>query len=128
MNALLLVLLISLSFSQDESDILFNKVVSEEYLNNVIGNMTELVKEAYVFYDFYKAPKQPRPDYIPKMDIVEELNKINRTNRKFYDFYIEVQDIISRTEDGHFSFISMNSTEVGLILQIFFIASLLNIM
>ena len=114
MNALLLVLLISLSFSKDEYNILFNKVVSEEYLNNVIGNMTELVKEAYVFYDFYKAPKQPRPDYIPKMDIVEELNKINRTNRKFYDFYAEVQDIISRTEDGHFSFTSMNSPEVGL--------------
>lgn len=111
MKALILVLLISLSFSQDE---LYNKEVSEEYLNNVIGNMTELIKEAYVYYDFYKAPKQPKPDYIPKMDLVEELNKINRTNRKFFDFYAEVQDIISRTEDGHFSFISMNCPEVGL--------------
>ena len=111
MKALILVLLISLSFSQDE---LYNKEVSEEYLNNVIGNMTELIKEAYVYYDFYKAPKQPKPDYIQKMDLVEELNKINRTNRKFFDFYAEVQDIISRTEDGHFSFISMNCPEVGL--------------
>ena len=114
MKALILSLLISLSFSQDEFDKLFNKVVSEEYLNNIIGNMTELIKEAYIFYDFYKAPKQPRAGYISKMDLVEELNNINRTNRKFYDFYAEVQDITSKTGDGHFSFTYMDSPEVGI--------------
>ena len=51
MKALILVLLISLSFSQDE---LYNKEVSEEYLNNVIGNMTELIKEHMSFMIFIK--------------------------------------------------------------------------
>ena len=76
MKTLILVLIIILNISLEEYEELFNQRVSEEYINKLIGNITELIKEGYVFYDFYKAPKQPRPGYIPKMDLVEELNKI----------------------------------------------------
>ena len=114
MKTLILVLIIILNISLEEYEELFNQRVSEEYINKLIGNITELIKEGYVFYDFYKAPKQPRPGYIPKMDLVEELNKIKRTNRTFYDFYRDVQDIISRTGDGHFNIYYTYSQEVGL--------------
>ena len=83
-----------------------NENVSEEYCNNVIGNITALINEGYVFLDFLKAPKQPKSNYFRKMDLIEEINSINRTNRTFYEFYGDILDIIGNTGDGHFSFIS----------------------
>lgn len=106
MSRLLFLLLIVSIFCQDYYDELMNETVSEEYCNNVIGNMTALINEGYVYLDFFKAPKQPNPNYFPKMDLIKELNNINRTNRTFYEFYGDIHEIIGNTGDGHFSFLS----------------------
>ena len=102
MNIFLLTLLINFIFGIDIYELLINEKVSEEYCNYVIGNMTALINEGYVYSDFLKAPKQPKPDYFRKMDIIDELKKIKTTNRTFYDFYAEIQNIFAKTEDGHF--------------------------
>ena len=106
MAKLLILFLISLILCQDYYEELMNEKVSEEYCNNVIGNITALINEGYVYLDFYKAPKQPKPNYFPKMNLIEEINSINRTNRTFYEFYGDILDIIGNTGDGHLSFSS----------------------
>ena len=48
MKILLLALLISLISCQDDFEQIISEQVSEEYCNNVIGNLTALIKEGYV--------------------------------------------------------------------------------
>ena len=87
MKNILLILLLGIIVGQNQNFDLFNQSVSEEYCNNVIGNMTALLEEGYIYLDFVKAPKQPegKEDYIPKVDLVEELKDINKTNRTFFE-------------------------------------------
>ena len=106
MIQLLFLLLTSSIFCQNYYEELIKETVSEEYCNSVIGNMTALINEGYVYLDFLKAPKQPRPNYFQKMDLIKELNSINRTNRTFYEFYGDIHEIIRNTGDAHFSFYS----------------------
>ena len=74
---------------------LITETVTEEYCNNIISNITKLLEEGYVFTDFFKAPIQPNGNEsykINQVDLIQELNEINVTNRTFYDF---IRDIIS---------------------------------
>ena len=106
MKILLLIFVICLITGQDDPyNQLINENVSEEYCNQVINNMTKTLDEGYVYLDFLKAPKQPdgQEDYIPKVDLITELNAINRTDRTFYDFYRDIENVLERTRDGHFS-------------------------
>ena len=109
MKILLLALLISLISCQDDFEQIISEQVSEEYCNNVIGNLTALIKEGYVYLDFLKAPKQPKPNYFNKMDLIQELEDINTTNRSFYEFYGDIVRIIGNTEDGHFAVYSLET-------------------
>ena len=120
MKILILALLISLISDQDDFETIISEKVSEEYCNNVIGNMTALIKEGYVYSDFLKAPKQPKPDYFKKMDIIKELEDINTTNRTFYDFYGDIQRIIGNTEDGHFAFVSIETPNKTVLYDYYF--------
>ena len=104
MKKYLLLLLLCLIFGKDVYEEIINEKVSEQYCNNVIGNMTALINDSYIFLDFLKAPKKSRPDYFTKMNLIEELNDINRTNRTFYDFYGDIQNVLGKTEDSHFLF------------------------
>ena len=57
MKKFLLLLLLCLIFGKDVYEEIINEKVSEEYCNNVIGNMTALINDSYIFLDFLKAPK-----------------------------------------------------------------------
>ena len=106
MKILLLIFVICLISGQDDAyNQLISEKVSEEYCNQVINNMTTILNEGYVYLDFLKAPKQPDgyEDYIPKVDLISELNAIKRTDRTFYDFYRDIENVLERTRDGHFS-------------------------
>lgn len=106
MKILLLIFVLSLISGQDDAyNQLINEAVSEEYCNHVITNMTAILDQGYVYLDFLKAPKQPDgyEDYIPKVDLISELNTIERKGRTFYDFYRDIENILERTRDGHFS-------------------------
>ena len=83
---------------------LTNETVTEEYCNNVIGNMTKLINETYIYLDYFKAPIQDKNNYATKIDIIKELNNIKTNNRNFYEFYRDIIDIIGKTNDGHFTF------------------------
>jgi hypothetical protein len=90
----------------DEYEKLINEKVSEQYCNDVITNLVTAIDELYIYSDFIKAPRQPEgyDNYIPKVDLVKELNAINKKDRYFYDFYRDIKGILGKTRDGHFSF------------------------
>ena len=91
---------------EDDYEEMINKKVSQEYCNYVINNLTSILDEAYVYSDFVKAPKQPvgYDNYIPKVDLIKELNKIEKNNRTFYEFYRDIQNVLDKTRDGHLLF------------------------
>jgi hypothetical protein len=106
MKLIYTILLIGIISGQDLYEQLIQEKVSEEYCKSLIGNISSILKEGYVFLDFLKSPIQPKgfEDYIPTVDLIKELNEINITNRTFYDFYREVQEVLEKTRDGHLSF------------------------
>ena len=105
MKFVLLLVLISLIKGEDAYVELISEKVLEEYCNQVINNMTAILNEGYVYLDFLKSPKQPEgyDDYIPKVDLISELNSINKKNRTFYDFYRDIENVLEKTRDGHFN-------------------------
>ena len=109
MKKIVFLLVIGLISSQSPYEDLINEKVSEEYCTSVIKNIIGIIEEGYVYSDFLKAPKQPRENYIEKIDLIEELNNIKTTNRTFYDFYIDIEKILLRARDGHFTIIANES-------------------
>ena len=108
-KAFLLILLIFPILSQydDIYEQILNETVSEEYCSNVISNITKLLEEGYIFLDFYKSPIKPKGDEsynINKLDLIQELEAIPKTDRKFYDFVRDIYKIIRKTGDNHLSF------------------------
>ena len=105
MKIILFILLITLIKGQDPYEELIKEEVSEEYCNNVISNITSILSQGYVFLDFLKSPIQPKgyDDYIPKVDLITELNEINKKGRTFYDFYRDLEKVLEKTRDGHFN-------------------------
>ena len=108
MKLLYTILLIGIILGQDLYEQLIQEKVSEQYCKDLIGNISSILKEGYVYLDFIKSPIQPKghEDYIPTVDLIKELNEINTTNRTFYDFYREVEEILEKSRDGHLSFYS----------------------
>ena len=105
MKEILFIILLGLIFGNEKFDELLSEKVSEEYCNEVISNLTALLNDGYVFLDFLKAPTQPqgKEDYVIKFDMISELNKINKKDRAFYEFYADIQNILNKARDGHLS-------------------------
>ena len=107
MKKILLILFIITIFhltnADSDYDRLINEKVTEEYCSYVIGNISELIKDGYVFYDFFKEPIQPEglPNYITKIDFIEELKKVNTTNRTYFEFLRDIEDILEKANDNH---------------------------
>ena len=82
---------------------LVNEKVSDEYCSYVIGNITKLIEDGYIYYDFFKEPTQPEgfTDYIEKIDFVEALKNISTINRTYFEFYRDIQDILEKSNDNH---------------------------
>ena len=68
--------------------------------------MTSILNEGYVYLDFLKAPKQPKgyDDYIPKVDLISELNAINKKDRYFRILYNKVKIHLYGTTTSLFKF------------------------
>jgi len=113
MKYYLLFLLISIVQNQIAYEALINENVSEEYCNYVINNITSLLNDAYIYNDFLKAPKESQNksnlDYFPHVDLIEELNKINKKNRSFLDFYRDLENVLEQSKDGHLNIYADNS-------------------
>ena len=111
MKALLLILIVSFSNEIFENYILnplkfFNYIneikISEERATKIVNNLTKIL-ERYVFLDILKNPPEPKEDYYNKVDLINELKKINLKNQYFYQFYRELRLIIDSCQDLHLS-------------------------
>ena len=109
MNKIVFLLVIGLISSQNTYEDLINEKASEEYCSSVIENIVGIIEDGYIYSDFLKAPKQPKENYIEKVDLIEELKNVNVTNRTFYDFYNEIHSILLKARDGHFTIVANKS-------------------
>jgi len=89
--------------AESDYERLINEKVTEEYCSYVIGNISELIKDGYVFYDFFKEPIQPEglPNYINKIDFIEELSNVNTINRTYFEFLRDIENILEKANDNH---------------------------
>ena len=73
---------------------------SQEYYKNIIKNVMTIM-EYYVYIDVAKSPPQPNFDrnYFPKINILNELNKIKTNNTNDYEFKQGLKHIISKLRD-----------------------------
>ena len=110
MKIFILIFLIILIKGQDYEDLL-NEKVSEEFCQQVIGNLTTIIDSIYIYSDFLKVPKQPQgyENYIPQVDLINELNNINKKERTFLDFYRDIIKILDKARDGHFTFLALET-------------------
>ena len=79
-----------------------------KYYNQVLDDLKKLL-EYYVYIDLLKNPPQPSglPNYNPKVDTIEEIEKIrsnlsNETN--YYDFFRKIRLLIDSYKDAHMSY------------------------
>ena len=112
MEIIILIFSIGLILGKDDYEELINEQVTEQYCNDVISNYTKLLNETYIYEDILKAPIQPKKNesyYINKLDLLNELENISKTNRTFYDFIRDIYTIIRKTKDGHLRFYARTS-------------------
>ena len=111
-----------LFFSQDISDELskihltksdkfsidfFNADISESQCNLVIDNMIQLIEEGYAYNDIIKNP--PNIEYFGKYNLTEDLKKVEKKDRKYFDFYRDIRRITAQMKDGHFNILPIES-------------------
>ena len=103
MLILFIITIFHLIIADSDYDRLINEQVTEEYCSNVIENICDLIKDGYVYHDFFKEPIQPEglPNYINKIDFIEELKKVNTTNRTYFEFVRDIEDILEKANDNH---------------------------
>jgi len=77
--------------------------VEKSILDDIITKLSDGFEEAYAFYTLSKnPPKTDFPDIIHnKVDIKEELKKINTTDRNFYSFLQDFLKVFGKIKDGH---------------------------
>ena len=82
------------------------EIIDETYAKNVISNLSTIIENNYIFYDIVKNPPQPikNVNYShPAFDFKEAFNKISTTNRRFYDFYQDIKEVLGKPRDLHFN-------------------------
>ena len=77
------------------------ELVDESYIDTVVSNFSYLLENNYVYYHIAQNP--PGPYNHTPIDLKEALNNIDKTNRKFYDFYRDLKEVIATPEDLHLS-------------------------
>lgn len=98
-------------------DSLFHDV-TEDYCKDTIKNIKGLLENAYVFSDYAKNPKgiDGFPDYFQKVDAITDLENVETKNRKYYEFYRDIEEILGKYKDIHLNIISKISPN-NVILQ-----------
>ena len=88
-----------------------NEPINLYYRDNIIKYLKKLI-DYYVYTDIAQVP--PEIDGLlnyhhEKINLKEELEKIGNTNYdKYYEFYQDVQKVLTATRDLHFSVIAQN--------------------
>ena len=90
-------------YQHSRIDKLYDEEMSEENCTKIIDNLKDIL-DLYVYYDIAKNPPEISgyPNYHHKpVDLKGELDKVSKVNRKFYEFYQEIQKILTSTKDLH---------------------------
>jgi len=74
--------------------------ISAEDSKNLIDKLVQIL-ERYVYLDILKNPPQPSENYHNIVDMIKELNDVNKDKRSLYDFYRDVKIIIDKCQDIH---------------------------
>ena len=110
--------IVYLNYEQSSKiDELIDENLEESYCVDIIKNLKNLF-EIYVFSDIAKNP--PEIEGIPnyhheKIDFQKRLSSVSTKNRKFYEFYQELQLIFGTVRDGHLNIVAK---ETPLLTQI----------
>ena len=87
----------------DGLEIIYDEKMNEQNCTDIIENLKN-VFEIYVYTDIAKNPPNitgyPNYHHAP-IDIKGELDKVSKVNRNFYEFYQEIQKILTSTNDLH---------------------------
>ena len=86
-------------------DKIYDEEMSEENCTKIINNLKDLL-DIYVYIDIAKNPPniENYPNYHHRpIDLKAELDKVSKSNRKFYEFYQEIEKILTSTRDLHFN-------------------------
>ena len=84
-------------FSTDD----LNVDISEENCKLVIESFKKLYQDGYVYTEIKKSP--PNPVYFEPADLISDLNNIKTKDRKYYDFYRDIREIMGKMRDLHLS-------------------------
>ena len=96
-------------------DELLDEEVPEEKAKNILKYLQAAI-DLYIYKDIAKNPPEfPEfPNYHHrKVDLKDEIGKISTKNRKYYEFYQEIEKILMTTRDLHF-LIGSHKTEGGI--------------
>ena len=87
--------------------------IEKSYMDNIISNLTDILQN-FVFLDIIKNPPEPEghKGYVhPPFHLIEALNNINRTERKFYDFYQEIRKDLGAPRNLQLRIYGLSSTK-----------------
>ena len=104
-----------------EIDELMDEILQDSYCENIIKNLKDIF-EIYVFSDIAKSP--PEIEGIDnyhheKIDFQKRLSAVSTKNRKFYEFYQEIELIMATVRDGHLNIIAKETPLLTQISQYF---------
>ena len=83
--------------------IINNLTETEENLNLIIENLSEILNKVYAYNEVSKNPPQPEFNitYYAKINIQEQLKNINTKNKSVYHFYRDIKLILNSLGDYH---------------------------
>ena len=91
-----------------EIEELMEENLEESYCQTIIKNLKDIF-DIYVFSDIAKSP--PEIDGISdyhheKIDFQQRFSSVSTKNRKFYEFYQEIELILATVRDGHLNIVA----------------------
>lgn len=97
-------------------EIIRKTLISDSDANKLIINLKKIL-ERYVYLDILKKPPQPSESYHNTLDLLKELDNVNKVNRPLYDFYRDVKTIIDKCQDLHLNIDLKKKFEDGITLH-----------
>ena len=84
--------------------------LKESYVTEILSNLTSIIN-AYVYLDIAQNPQifNPAHSTHSPIDLISTLENVKKENRKFYEFYREIKEIIGTVRDMHFSIFPLKS-------------------
>jgi hypothetical protein len=86
-------------------DLISQTEITEEDSTKLINSLKQIL-ERYVYLDILKKPPQPLEGYHNVVDLIKELDNIQKGKRSLYDFYRDIKTLISKCQDLHLDFIT----------------------